>query len=218
MNKNTTIYGQSNAFQPRLTTLDTDAIKHVFFIFLESADYLAWPYQPDKFCKHRNCEDIPEEYNKVEEFTPFFNDLIKNDKNTLFVNDFRTNLAYTIKAHLASMCGIMPHIHDYISSEAEMDSPTACLPHIVKALSDNAGADGNGGTGKKGDGAGRKWRSGWFQAQMTAYDKQHQVIEREGFEEIWDSNTLTAKFGKKKECECLQTISPSSFLFFPSLW
>lgn len=193
LNANTTIYGQSNAFQPRLTPINTEDIKHVFFIFLESADYLAWPYQPDSFCKHRNCEDIDEKYNKVEEFTPFFNELIKNDKNTVFIENFRTNLAYTIKAHLASMCGILPHIHDYISSEADMDSPTACLPHILKALSDDKKGD------IKKDGRSKNWKTGWFQAQMTAYDRQHEVIRREGFEEIWDSNTLTAKFGQKKE-------------------
>jgi hypothetical protein len=184
LNKNTTIYGHSNAFQQRVTPLDSDKIEHVFFIFLESADELAWPYQPDKFCKHRNCEDISEEYNKVEHFTPFFNSLVTQDPHSVYINDFRTNLAYTIKAHLASMCGVMPHIHDYISAEAEMTPPTACVPHILKTIDPE------------------KWKTGWFQAQMTAYDRQHEVIEKEGFDTIYDSNTMTSKFGHKKECEC----------------
>lgn len=181
MPRNMTIYGSSNAYQPRITSIDSKKIEHVFFLFLESADELAWPYSPE-FCEHRNCKDIPDEYNNVEHFTPFFNKLIKEDPNTVFIEDFRTNLAYTIKAHLASMCGTMPHIHDYMSSEAEMISPTACLPHIVKKLDE-------------------RFTTGWFQAQMTAYDRQHEVISLEGFETIYDSNTLTAKFGKKKECE-----------------
>lgn len=188
LNKNTTIYGQSNAFQPRLTPIDSDKIEHVFFLFLESADHLAWPYQPDQFCKHRNCEDLPEQYNKVEEFTPFFNDLIKNDPHTVFIDNFRTNLAYTIKSHLGSMCGVMPHVRDFIGPEAEMHTPTGCLPHIVKQLDDN-------------------WKTGWFQAQMTAYDKQAETIRKQGFDELWDVNTLTAKMGKK-ECKSTFITSP----------
>ena len=185
LDRNTSIYGQSNIHQPRLSPIDSDKIEHVFFLFLESADHLAWPYQPDEFCKHRNCEDISEEYNKVSEFTPFFSDLIKNDPHTVFIEDFRTNLAYTIKSHLGSMCGVMPHVRDYVGAEAEMNTPTGCAPHIVKQLSSE----------KQGT-----WKTGWFQAQMTAYDKQAETIRKQGFDEVWDVNTMTAKMGKK-ECE-----------------
>ncbi|KAK9900540.1 alkaline phosphatase-like protein [Cystobasidium minutum MCA 4210] len=186
LNKNTTIYGQSNIFQPRLTPINSDKIEHVFFLFMESADHLAWPYQPDQFCKHRNCEDMPEQYNRVEEFTPFFNDLIKNDPNAVFIKDFRTNLAYTIKSQLSSLCGVMPHVRDQVASEAVMNSATGCLPHIVKELGkiDTKNTEG-------------KWKTGWFQAQITKYDSQDVVIKKEGFDDVWDVTNMTAKTGKK---------------------
>lgn len=189
LNKNTTIYGQSNAFQPRLTPIDSEKIEHVFFLFLESADHLAWPYQPDQFCKHRNCEDMPEKYNKVEEFTPFFDDLIKSDPHTVFIEDFRTNLAYTIKSQLSSMCGVMPHVKDQVTSEAEMHTATGCLPEIVKQLND-------------GDAKESKWKTGWFQAQITAYDSQNIVIGKEGFDDVFDVTNMTAKTGKK-DCKSM---------------
>jgi hypothetical protein len=84
----TTIYGVSNMYSPRVTPVDP--IEHVFLIYLESGESLAWPFSPE-FCKNRDCADISPEYNTPDHFTPFFKSLVMQDPNAVYLEDFRTN-------------------------------------------------------------------------------------------------------------------------------
>jgi hypothetical protein len=88
------LYGSSNIRQPRITRLPSaKKLEHVFHIFLESADGLAWPFSSD-FCEQRFCQDIKPEYNTAEHMTPFFASLV-NDPNTYFTPHFKTKCVWT---------------------------------------------------------------------------------------------------------------------------
>jgi hypothetical protein len=67
--------------------------RHIFIIFLESADKLAWPFQ-ERFCRERNCPGVDPQFLTAESRTPFFNNLTRT---SLLVDNFRTNVAFTIK-------------------------------------------------------------------------------------------------------------------------
>jgi hypothetical protein len=83
------LYGASNIRQPRVARLPAPRkIEHVFQIFLESSDGLAWPFSPE-FCEKRSCQDIAPEFNTAEHMTPFFSSLIR-DPNTYFTSNFKT--------------------------------------------------------------------------------------------------------------------------------
>lgn len=131
LSNHTSIYGYSNVEQPRLSPIN--AVEHVFLIYLESGESLAWPYSPE-FCQTRNCSDIAPEYDTPDYFTPFFNSLVTQDPEAVLFEDFRTNLAFTTKSHLATECGTMPEVKDGVTNEAMMKTLLPCLPDAVKAF------------------------------------------------------------------------------------
>lgn len=126
----TLLYGASNIKQPRISPISH--VEHVFLIYLESAELLAWPYSPE-FCKKRNCSDIDKIYDTPEYFTPFFHSLATQDPEAVLLENFRTNVAFTTKANLATECGIMPEVKDGIVTEAAMKMLLPCLPDLLRA-------------------------------------------------------------------------------------
>lgn len=126
----TFFYGQSNIRQPRHTALKP--IEHVFLIFLESADGLAWPFLPS-FCSQRNCSDLEPKYNTPDYFTPFFNSLVRDDPEAVLLEGFRTTVALTAKSNLATECGVMAEVREGVKNEAVMKKRLPCLPDLLRA-------------------------------------------------------------------------------------
>lgn len=126
----TFFYGESNIRQPRRSA--TKPIEHVFLIFLESADGLAWPFSPN-FCSQRNCSDLDPKYNTPEYFTPFFNFLVNDDPEAVLLEGFRTTVALTAKSNMATECGVMSEVRDGIGNEALMKNRLPCLPDLLRA-------------------------------------------------------------------------------------
>lgn len=127
----TTLYGKSNIFEPRVTPLDE--IRHVFIVSMESADEMAWPYTPE-YCKQRNCEDIAPEYNTPHHMTPFFQSLIDKEENTFYTSQYKASIAYTSKSHFSMACGQLPEFEALIKNELQVDPPLPCLPDLLRVM------------------------------------------------------------------------------------
>lgn len=123
-----TLYGRSNALEPRVSMLKP--VKHVFFVSMESADGLAWPWS-SRFCEERNCMDMPAEYNTPEHMTPFYASLI-NSKDTYYTAEYKANIAYTAKSMFGAMCGQLPEYKPLMTGEIEMNTTLPCLPNLLR--------------------------------------------------------------------------------------
>ena len=131
LERNTTVFGESNLHLDRLVNLDPlNAPRHVFIIFLESAHAKAFPYDPT-FCDHEPC-NIPPEYNTPLHFTPHLHQFASLP-TVKRVTNFFAFIAYSVKSHLATVCGVAPAYASF-DTEINAEFPLPCLPNFLKGI------------------------------------------------------------------------------------
>ncbi|KAL1961750.1 hypothetical protein VTN77DRAFT_1076 [Rasamsonia byssochlamydoides] len=94
-----------------------------------------------------------------------------------------TSSTFTLKSLLSSHCGVNPLPVDFLE-EVETEIYQPCLPQILKVL--NAQNRSNSASSWRE----APWRSVFMQAATSALDRQTQLMEQMGFDEVIDREVL----------------------------
>ena len=95
-----------------------------------------------------------------------------------------TTSTYTLKSLLSSHCGVNPLPVDFLEDiETEIYQP--CLPQILKVMNAQDKSDSGENSWRQ-----APWRSVFAQASTSALDRQTELMERLGFDQFIDRETL----------------------------
>lgn len=94
-----------------------------------------------------------------------------------------TSSTFTLKSLLSSHCGVNPLPVDFLE-EVETEIYQPCLPQILKVLNAQNRSDSTSSWRQA------PWRSVFMQASSSAMDRQMQLMEQMGFDEVVDREVL----------------------------